>query len=81
MLKQERESRRKFKVDRRLNAFMQLLVRGWMEIPLDLAESRKVRRLIDAMIVILEGKLRLYSMIFFTFLISGLLNGNGMQHL
>lgn len=34
---------------------MQLLVRGWMEVRVDVGESRAVRKLLDAAIVLLEG--------------------------
>jgi hypothetical protein len=34
---------------------MQLLVRGYMEVPLDISASRDIRKLIDSVIVILEG--------------------------
>ena len=34
---------------------MQLLVRGYMETPIDLSESRKIRKLMDSVIVLLEG--------------------------
>jgi len=58
--------RKQFQTKRRLNVFMQLLVRGWFEVSLDRqscvpmvarhrGSSRAVRKLLDAAIVLMEG--------------------------
>uniref|UniRef100_A0A914WQF4 SERRATE/Ars2 N-terminal domain-containing protein n=1 Tax=Plectus sambesii TaxID=2011161 RepID=A0A914WQF4_9BILA len=55
MLRARREAFRREKVAKRLDAFMQLLVRGYMEVSIDAPCSRKIRKLMDSVIVLLEG--------------------------
>jgi hypothetical protein len=55
VVKAARDSRRREGVKHRLDVFMQLLVRGWMEVCLDHKASRRCRRLMDAAIVLMEG--------------------------
>ncbi len=43
ILKKKKEERDRKKVQKRLDIFMQLLVRGWMELSVDLEDSRKIR--------------------------------------